>query len=39
MNLLQKAVKNGYQDYSNLAKDPDLDPLRKRDDFKTFWKH
>ncbi len=34
MELLQKAVKAGYKDLANMAKDPDLDALRERDDFK-----
>ena len=34
MELLQKAVKSGYQDAAHMAKDTDLDSLRSRDDFK-----
>jgi tetratricopeptide (TPR) repeat protein len=34
MELLQKAVKAGYKDAAHMAKDPDLDPLRDRADFK-----
>jgi tetratricopeptide (TPR) repeat protein len=33
MVLLQKAVKLGFRDASHMAKDPDLDPLRDREDF------
>jgi tetratricopeptide (TPR) repeat protein len=35
MELLTKAVKAGYADAAHMKKDPDLDPLRERDDFKT----
>ena len=34
MELLQKAVKAGYKDAAHMAKDPDLDFLRDREDFK-----
>ncbi len=34
MELLQKAVKAGFKDAAHMKKDPDLDPLRGRDDFK-----
>ena len=34
MDLLQKAVKAGYKDAAHMKKDPDLDPLRAREDFK-----
>ncbi len=34
MDLLQKAVKAGYNDAAHMAKDTDLDPIRGRDDFK-----
>ncbi len=34
MALLGKAVKAGYQDAAHMRKDTDLDPLRKREDFK-----
>src|SRR5262245_52665089 len=34
MGLLQRAVKAGYKDTSQVARDQDLDPLRTRDDFK-----
>ena len=27
------AVKAGYKDAAHMAKDPDLDPMRKREDF------
>jgi tetratricopeptide (TPR) repeat protein len=33
MQLLHQAVKAGYKDAALIAKDPDLDPLRGRDDF------
>ncbi len=32
--LLQKAVRAGYRDAAHMAKDSDLDSLRKREDFK-----
>ncbi len=35
MELLQQAVKAGWKDPAHLKKDPDLDPLRDREDFKT----
>ena len=35
MELLQKAVTAGYKDAAHVKKDPDLDPLRDREDFKT----
>jgi serine/threonine protein kinase/Tfp pilus assembly protein PilF len=34
MALLQQAVKAGFSDAAHMAKDPDLDSLRGRDDFK-----
>ena len=34
MDLLQKAVKAGYNNAAHMAKDTDLDPIRGRDDFK-----
>ena len=34
MDLLQKAVKAGYNDAAHMAKDTDLDPIRGREDFK-----
>jgi serine/threonine protein kinase len=34
MEMLAKAVKVGYKNYSHAKQDPDLDPLRDRDDFK-----
>jgi serine/threonine protein kinase/tetratricopeptide (TPR) repeat protein len=34
MELLQKAVKSGYKDAARMKKDPDLDFLREREDFK-----
>ena len=34
MELLQKAVKAGWNDAEHTAKDTDLDPLRDREDFK-----
>ncbi len=34
MELLHKAVEEGWNDAKHTAKDPDLDPLRDRDDFK-----
>ena len=34
MELLDKAVKEGWNDAKHTAKDTDLDPLRDRDDFK-----
>ena len=33
MELLRQAVKAGYKDAAHMAKDPDLDPLRDREDF------
>ena len=35
MEALEKAVENGFRNTELLASDTDLDPLRKRDDFKT----
>ncbi len=35
MDLLQRAVKAGYSDAAHMAEDPDLDPIRGREDFKT----
>jgi serine/threonine-protein kinase len=34
VELLRQAVAKGYKDIDHLKKDPDLDPLRGRDDFK-----
>jgi hypothetical protein len=34
MELLHQAVKAGYDDATHVAQDPDLIPLRERDDFK-----
>ena len=34
MELLRQAVKAGFQDAAQMAEDPDLDPLRGREDFK-----
>jgi hypothetical protein len=34
MELLQKAVKAGFNDGAHMAKDTDLDRLRGREDFK-----
>jgi hypothetical protein len=34
MELLHQAVKAGYDDAAHVAEDPDLHPLRQRDDFK-----
>ncbi len=36
MEMLQKAVQAGYNDVAHMKKDTDLDPLRKREDFKKF---
>jgi tetratricopeptide (TPR) repeat protein len=33
VGLLKQAVARGYKDVAHLKKDPDLDPLRRRDDF------
>jgi tetratricopeptide (TPR) repeat protein len=33
MELLRAAVAKGYKDGAHMKKDPDLDPLRRRDDF------
>ncbi|HLJ98244.1 MAG TPA: hypothetical protein VKU02_34110, partial [Gemmataceae bacterium] len=30
---LQQAMQNGYKNVDHMKKDPDLDPLRPRDDF------
>src|SRR5262249_39690749 len=35
MKLLRDAVGKGYKDVAHMKKDPDLDPLRRRDDFRT----
>jgi tetratricopeptide (TPR) repeat protein len=35
MEALEKAVEKGFRNTELLATDTDLDPLRKRDDFKT----
>jgi hypothetical protein len=32
--LLRQAVQKGYKDVTHMTKDPDLDALRARDDFK-----
>jgi tetratricopeptide (TPR) repeat protein len=34
LDLLREAVKKGFKDVAHMKKDPDLDPLRNRDDFK-----
>ena len=34
MELLQRAVKEGWKDAAHMAKDKDLDALRTREDFK-----
>jgi tetratricopeptide (TPR) repeat protein len=34
MKMLRDAVGRGYRDVAHMKKDPDLDPLRLRDDFK-----
>jgi tetratricopeptide (TPR) repeat protein/tRNA A-37 threonylcarbamoyl transferase component Bud32 len=34
MALLRRAVVAGYRDFAIMARDPDLDPLRKREDFR-----
>jgi serine/threonine protein kinase/tetratricopeptide (TPR) repeat protein len=34
MKLLREAVSKGFKDVAHLKKDPDLDPLRQREDFK-----
>jgi serine/threonine protein kinase/Tfp pilus assembly protein PilF len=34
MKLLRDAVSKGYKDVAHIKKDPDLDPLRQRDDFR-----
>ncbi len=34
MEALRLAVEQGYEDLARLKKDPDLDPLRERADFK-----
>jgi tetratricopeptide (TPR) repeat protein len=34
MELLQQAVARGYKDAAHMKKDPDLEPLRAREDFK-----
>ena len=33
VGLLRQAIAKGYQDADHMAKDADLDPLRKREDF------
>src|SRR5262245_18211112 len=33
LKLLRDAVSKGYKDVAHIKKDPDLDPLRQRDDF------
>jgi tetratricopeptide (TPR) repeat protein len=35
MKMLRDAIANGYKDVAHMKKDHDLDPLRKREDFKT----
>src|SRR5262249_7888789 len=35
MKLLRDAVSKGYEDVALMKKDPDLDPLRRRADFRT----
>jgi tetratricopeptide (TPR) repeat protein len=34
VGLLREAVAGGYRDHRRIEKDPDLDPLRQREDFK-----
>jgi hypothetical protein len=34
MKLLREAVGKGYKDVAHVKKDTDLDPLRRRDDFR-----
>jgi tetratricopeptide (TPR) repeat protein len=34
VGLLREAIASGYRDRKSLEKDPDLDPLRQREDFK-----
>jgi tetratricopeptide (TPR) repeat protein len=34
IDLLRKAIANGYKDTAHMREDKDLDPLRSRDDFK-----
>jgi hypothetical protein len=34
MDLLREVVQRGFKDAEHMKKDPDLDPLRARDDFK-----
>jgi hypothetical protein len=36
VELLRKAVAKGYKDAAQMKKNPDLDALRQRDDFKKF---
>jgi tetratricopeptide (TPR) repeat protein len=36
--LLRRAITKGYKDPAHLKKDPDLDPLRSREDFKKLMK-
>jgi tetratricopeptide (TPR) repeat protein len=36
MSLLRQAVEKGYRDVAQMKKDSDLDPLRARDDFRSF---
>ena len=33
LKLLRDAVSKGYKDVPHMKKDPDLDPLRQREDF------
>jgi len=33
LKLLRNAARKGYQDLAHMKKDPDLDPLRQREDF------
>jgi hypothetical protein len=34
LDLLRQAVARGYKDAALMKKDPDLDPLRQRDDYR-----
>jgi serine/threonine protein kinase/predicted RNA polymerase sigma factor len=36
MKLLREAVRKGYKDVVQMKQDPDLDPLRRREDFQKF---
>ena len=37
--LLRQAVQRGFKDAARMKKDPDLEPLRTRDDFKKLLAH